>query len=242
MALSVLQEFEDYANFSERVDRFFHTVNIYGMHHNALKNSYHRIPAHSVVRQALRDDRVDEDFRLFCVAAVNSLNYMATTRIFADEGGMEPGTIPEDMLNFSFYTCFCFQWSLFEDFTKKIIRRAIDGGVLAPDTCRALESRWRYTEKFFDYIESGNVFGSTPFRTVLPVKGWVPTTETCRYSDLNRIRELRNSFIHGVSSPEIMPESTMEKQDLYDRSMRILRNFASNLQQDVGRLLGAAGH
>lgn len=88
-----------------------------------------------------------------------------------------------------------------------------------------------------------NQIGYWPPRVVavLPVVSWAPSTEasteTCDYSDLNRIRELRNQFIHGIEDPEITSESIMAKQRRYERSMWILRQFASNTQQDVQQLL-----
>ncbi|MFJ9900363.1 hypothetical protein ACIQPR_44235 [Streptomyces sp. NPDC091280] len=238
MAPSVLEEFENYAYFSVRVDRFFHAANIYGSNHDKLKQAHREIPEHDVVREALRDERTDEQFRRFCVVAVNSLNWMATTGIFSDQDDAAPRRVPDDMQNFAYYTCYCFQWTLFENFVKKIVRRAMAAEVLPPDICDELNSKWYKTKQFLDCIESGRVFGSSPFVTVLPVTGWVPGMETCTYADLNKIRELRNLFIHGVDDPEITPESILSQEKVYRRSMMILRCFASNVQQDVGRLLG----
>ena len=77
------------------------------------------------------------------------------------------------------------------------------------------------TKSFLEYIEEGALFGHTPFTTVLPVMSWVPTTDSCAYSDLDKIRELRNRLIHAVSSPDIpgLPESELDKEHLYERSM-----------------------
>jgi hypothetical protein len=60
---SVSQGFEDYANLSVRVDRFYNAVNIYGMHHDGLESAYRAIPERTVVREALQDERTDEQFR-----------------------------------------------------------------------------------------------------------------------------------------------------------------------------------
>jgi hypothetical protein len=68
--------------------------------------------------------------------------------------------------------------------------------------------------------------------------GWVPSTEDVNYKDLNAIRALRNSFIHGVESPEITSEDIGAKQHRYNRSMWILRKFAENVQWEVQLALG----
>jgi hypothetical protein len=93
-------------------------------------------------------------------------------------------------------------------------------------------------EAVLDCIESGRVFGHSPFITVLPVPGWVPATEECSYTDLNRIRELRNELVHGIIAQEVADANEMARDRLYERSMWILRKFASNIQQDVARLPG----
>lgn len=234
---SASQEFEDYANFSVRVDRFYNAANIYGMHHDGLEGAYQAMPEREVVREALRDERINERFRRFGVIVVNSLNYMATTGIFSDSSAPLPGRIPDDILNFGFYTCFCFQWTLFENFVKKSLRRASDAGTLSADVIQNLRDKEYRTKQYLDYIESGAVFGQTPFTTVLPARGWVPAMEQCTYADLNAIRDMRNAFIHGVEDPDITPDSVITKHQLYERSMWILRQFATNVDQEVQRLL-----
>jgi hypothetical protein len=119
-----------------------------------------------------------------------------------------------------------------------MVRKVVDSGVLSPLVVKDLEKKWRRTEKFFDKIDSGDVFGKSPFTTLLPVMGWMPSTEKCDYNDLNKIRELRNTFIHGVESPDITSEDIASKQRRYNRSMWILRKFAENVQWEVQRVLG----
>jgi hypothetical protein len=234
---SASQDFEDYANFSVRVDRFYNVVNIYGMHHSALKSAYQAIPEREVTREALQAEQTDERFRRFGTVAVNSLDYMATTGIFSDSPDLVPGQIPDDVSNFGYYTCFCFQWTLFENFVKTSTRRAISAGGLPLDVVRNLRDKEYRTKAYLDYIESGAVFARSPFTTVLPVTGWVPTTEQCTYADLDLIRDLRNSFVHGVGDPGITPDNMLVKYKLYERSMWILRQFASNVDQEVQLLL-----
>lgn len=235
--LTVLSEFKDYAYFSVRADRYFNVVNIYGMHHNAIKQIHAALPTRDKIEAALASD-MDGDVKRFLTISAGAFGYMATTNIFNDNDDQADGDISQDALNFTFYTCYCFQWSLFEDFAKTMVRKIIDANVLSPDVINDLEKKWRHTKQFFDKIHSGDVFGRSPFTALLPVMGWMPSTEDVGYDDLNAIRDLRNSFIHGVESPEITSEDIWAKQRRYDRSIMILRKFGENIQWEVQRALG----
>jgi len=234
---TVLPEFKAYANFSVRVDRFFNVVNIYGMHHNMIKHIHSALPAQDKIEIAI-DSNIDSSVKTFLITTINELNYIATTNIFIDQDEQSLGNILEDTLNFAFYTCYCFQWSLFEDFSKTMIRKVIDANVLKSHVVNDLESNWRRTKAFFDIIHFGDVFGRSPFKSLLPVMGWVFSTEEVGYEDLNSIRNLRNSFIHGVENPDIISENILEKQRRYERSMWILRKFGENIQWEVQHLIG----
>ncbi|MCE2814144.1 MAG: hypothetical protein LW850_27480 [Planctomycetaceae bacterium] len=236
--LTVLEEFKRYAYFSVRVDRYFSVVNIYGMHHAGIKEMYSALPSRAQMDNALASP-ADEALKRFLTVSATALGHMATTNIFNDEGEQAGGAISDDAMNFAFYTCYCFQWSLFEDFVKIMIRKVIDAGAMQAGVVRDLESKWRQTKQFFDKINSGAVFGRTPFTALLPVMGWMPSVEEVGYDQLNEIRELRNNFIHGVESPEITSEDIMAKQRRYHRSMWILRKFAENVQWEVQRALGS---
>ena len=122
-----------------------------------------------------------------------------------------------------------------------MVDRAIAARALPPSVCTELRRIKKQTENYLKYLDSGSVFGRSPFVTVLPVEGWVRTTETCNYADLDEIRRLRNDLVHRATSPIITGKGEYEKEKLYDRSMWILRQFASNVQQDVGQAIGNAG-
>jgi hypothetical protein len=199
-----------------------------------------KLPDRDNLSATLNSGALDDEMRDFLHAFFIRLDYMAATNIFSDfsdEYSIDSRSLSEDMLNFSFYTCYCFQWTLFENFIKKMVGKLVDARVVSPIVRDEVGKRWNKTKQLLDYIESGEVFGRTPFVTVLPASGWISTTETCDYHDLNRIRELRNDFIHAVESPQITPDNIATKYRKYERSMWILRNFASNTQQDNQRLL-----
>lgn len=163
MTPSTLEEFEEYAYFSNRVDRFFNAANIYGMHHGALKYVHSKLPDRNKLRATLNSGVLDDEIRDFVHACATKLSYMATTNIFSDiSDGDSPHymNISTDMLNFSFYTCYCFQWTLFENFIKKMVQKLVDSEVLSTVVRDEVRKKWGKTKRLLDYIESGAVFGT----------------------------------------------------------------------------------
>jgi len=237
MPAEFLKEFKEYADFSVRVDRFFHLTSIYGWHHSGIKAMHARLPSPGQIQGVLDDSSINEDIRLFLSVAAFTLGLMATRGIFQDEDDQVGGDVSEDTLKFAFHTCYCFQWSLFEDFVRIMIQKTIDGGVLRTEVANRLKSKWGQTKQLLDMIERGEPFGASPFRSALPEPGWVRSTETCTYADLDEIRNIRNQLIHGVSNPELSSEDITSRQLRYDRSMWILRRFAENIQREVQQLL-----
>jgi len=155
---------------------------------------------------------------------------MGTTGIFSDAPYRELSALQEDMLRFAFDTCFCFQWSLFGNFVKARVLYLVDRGLLSPDICKELKKRERHTEAFLRLIDSGEVFGQSPFKSILPVQGWTPRFEECDIHDLDKIRKLRNQLVHAAGSAP----TTIDRTDQhYERSMWVLRLFAGNLDQAV---------
>jgi hypothetical protein len=238
MNQQAFDEFKRYAHFSVRVDRFFNLVNVYGLHHEGLKEAYDGLPPTERLNEVLSSVDMGDDVKRFLVVAASRLGYMGTTNLFSNEGDQAEGDIWTDALNFAFYTCYCFQWTLFENFAKSVIQMALDAGAFNSDIADKLRKRWRKTKQFFDLIESGEVFGRTPFRTALPIPGWQPSIEDIGYNRLNEMRELRNEFTHGVESPDILSEGLMGKQRRYERGMWVLRKFAENIMWEVQRALG----
>jgi hypothetical protein len=238
MNQQAFNEFKRYAQFSVRVDRFFNVVNVYGFHHEKLKEAYDELPSVNRLNEVLSSVDMGDDVKRFLVVAAGRLRYMGTTNVFSNEGDQAEGEIWTDVLNFAFYACYCFQWTLFENFAKSVIQVALDAGAFNSEIADKLRRRWLKTKAFFDLIESGVVFGRTPFRTALPVPGWQPSIEDIGYNRLDEMRELRNDFIHGVESPDILSESLMAKHRRYERGMWVLRKFAENIMWEVQRALG----
>jgi hypothetical protein len=233
-----LKAFHSYAWFSVQVDQYYAALRIFGRHYDALKAAYGHLPTHGRHPELAA---LNEESRMFFISAASALGYMGTTRIFEDAPFPELKRLPEDMVNFGFYTCFCFQWTLFENFVKDSLLRLADVGMLPVAVSNELRTRQRRARGFLEYIDQGHVFGHSPFVAVRPVMGWLPITENCTFPDLDAIRELRNQFIHGVSGPDILPATEPEKERLYERSMWLLRQFAGNVDTEVRRVREAHG-
>ena len=233
--MSLTEIFERYGYFSVRVDRFYNFARIYAMHHGALKTAYSQLPPSDLYQEASRALGLDHPVRRFLHASSFGLNYMGTTGIFSEDADDE---MEDDVLNFSFYTCYCFHWALFETCITDMMRELANADVVSSGVRAKLEGKLRDGNALLGFINSGDLFGQTPFRTVLPVPGWNQETEICNYNDLNTIRRLRNDFIHGIRYPGISNDGHMTKERLYTRSMWILRNFAANTKLEAQQLLG----
>jgi hypothetical protein len=231
MSKTVSSAFKQYAFFSVQVDQYLNATKVFAWHYDSLKSVYKHLPTREDWPTNL--DSLTEKARVFFLEAAHTLNYMGATNIFADAPYAELSDLPNDILNFGFYTCYCFQWTLFENFVKERVLGLANDGLLTPTMISALNGLRRRTRDFLKYIDDGHVFGRTPFQTVLPVPGWTMQMETCTFVDLDEIRERRNHFIHGISSPSIRPIGETNDERVYMRSMHILRNFATNLDQDV---------
>jgi hypothetical protein len=226
--------FQEYAWFSVQVDQYYAASKIFARYYGELKSVYSLLP---------RGEQWPRDFsclsdaaRDFFVAASTTLNYMGSTRIFEDAPYPQLASLPSDMVNFGFFICFCFQWTLFEDFVRRSLFALVDDDLLPSGVGSELRKREFNAAVLLKFVETGKVFGHTPFFAVLPIAGWTPKFEECGFIDLDAIRKQRNKFIHAVEGPSILPETEVEKERLYDRSMWILRQFAGNIFQDVQRL------
>lgn len=225
------QPFQEYAWFSTQVDQYYAAVRIFARHYDALRTAYLALPAKN---EWPSDPTVlSESARSFFVTATSSLNYMGTTGIFSEAPFPELANLPDDLINFGFYTCFCFQWTLFEVFVRRSVLALADDGLLPGATCAELRARERRTEQFLRYIDGGHVFGKSPFVTVLPIPAWTPQVETCSFPDLDEIRRQRNEFIHAVDRRSIAIKLPMGMDRYCDRSMWILRHFAEHVDTEI---------
>ncbi len=233
---AVSEEFKKYAWFSVQVDQYYSAVRIYARHHEGLREVYQSIPRGSDWPQDLCTNPMSLPAKKFFISAASTFNYMGTTGLFDGAQFPELHDVSTDMINFGFYTCFCFQWTLFETFVKESVLSLADAKAVPEKVAGELKKRERSTARFLSYIHDGHVFGRSPFTTVLTVAGWVPKVETCTLKDLDQIRERRNEFIHAVREKAILSNTEVEKERLYERSMWIMRRFAQNVDQECQNL------
>lgn len=228
--------FQEYAWFSVQVDQYYAAIRIFARHYDSLKLAYSYLPK----KKDWPSDFscLSEPAKTFFVRASSALNYMGTTQVFTDAPFSQLNELPKDIVNFGFYTCFCFQWTLFESFVKQSIMDLAGADLLPTQVVSGLKARESGTKAFLQYIDKGHVFGHTPFTTVLPIMGYTPKFEKCDFRDLDLIREQRNQFIHALKNPSILPATEPEKERLYERSMWILRQFAGNIYQDIQNIRG----
>jgi hypothetical protein len=236
MTMTPSNTFQEYAWFSVQVDQYYAAIRIFARHYDALKAAYSHLPKEEDWPNDV--SCLSDQAKAFFIRASSALNYMGTTQVFTDAAFPQLSELPTDIVNFGFYTCFCFQWTLFENFVKQSVMGLAAEGLLPTQVASNLQARELRTRAFLKYIDEGHVFGHTPFATVLPITGWTPQFENCNFQDLDLIREQRNRFIHAVENPSILPATEIEKERLYDRSMWILRLFAGNIYQDILNVRG----
>ena len=224
-----------YGWFSVQVDQYYSIVRIYGRNHDFFKLSFQDLPSYKFAKTD-EFKRLDESTKTWMISTITHFNYMSSTGIFNDAHYPKLKDIKTDMINFGFYTCFCFQWTLFENYVMEAISNLVQKNLVSKEISKKITNLKFKTEKFFRYLETGELFGESPFKTILPIKHIDMEYTECDYEDLERIRKLRNRFIHAVNESDILNISEVEKEKLYEKSMWTLRNFAGNISQSISNL------
>jgi hypothetical protein len=226
--------FKAYAWSSVRVDKYYATVRIFARHYDALKTAFRAIPHRD--QWPTDVSRLPGQARKFFIAASGGLNEMSMTGIFSDEPYSELANFPRDTVAYASVTCYCFQWNLFETFVVTHVLEAVHDGRIQPDVAERLRKAERKIGRFLAILNSGEVFGHSPFRTILPVEGWAPTFESCEFKDLEGIRIQRNSLVHAASERELLQGEYDKIESFYEHDMWVLRKFAENIENDVEAL------
>lgn len=120
--------FEEYANYSVKVDRYFHCVNAYANSHNGLKYIHDNLDRiyKKVIELEENGTEIDEEIRLFLQCAYTFMQPIYITNIFSDFDPCNLGDKIYDMCIYSYITCYCYQWNLFESFITYIFKRIIE--------------------------------------------------------------------------------------------------------------------
>lgn len=228
----VMSDLTQYLAFTERVDRFFHWNLTLAKHIRDLRSLYRDHP-HLQNRPydpgvlSQRDEILEE--MLFSFDFSDKFSVLN----FVDPEHPALSIDNPDPVNFAFYSCYCFQWNLFETFVKAQVFSLCDGGILDQRMEKKLLAIGRnQTEALLKFLDSGEVFGKTPFVNLIEEGLSAKNPDKVTYRDLDAIRVQRNNFVHGIESPEIKAATFEEKEAEYERMHQILTQFA--VQVDLG--------
>lgn len=222
-----------YFEFSERVDLFFEWNMTLSSHIRDLRKLYTdhpqlRIPDYNPKVEGRRDEIVWE--MLFSIDF--QTKFSALSMIDPTNPSLKSDS--PDPVNFAFYTCYCFQWNLFETFVKDQIFGLCGTGILTEEQEKRFAAMGRnQTENLLKYLDSGALFGKTPFVNLFEQGLTSVNPEQVTYRDLDAIRVKRNKFVHGIESPEIIAATSEDKEAEYKRLHQILTQFAAQIDRGI---------
>lgn len=222
--------FEKYANYSVKVDRYFHCVNAYANNHNGLKYIHDTLDG--IYKRMLvldeTENKTDDDIRSFLQMSYFIMQKVHMTNIFSDKDPCGLGDMVYDMQIFSYVTCYCYQWNLFESFVSYIADKLFKSKKLNDDISNKLKCNKGQIKKLLDLLNNV-VFQKSPFSCILPEKDSNGKFVEIEYNELDTIRRRRNKFVHSILNNNFDNENIIKLQKMYDRDMWILRLYAHNL-------------
>jgi hypothetical protein len=218
-------EFKHYALSSVKIDRFFNVLNIYGSHHHGIRDVGRAIlQGPEMPELGTLPERVSRPL----VLARMVMRDLAITGLLADEeADLGPETVGEDMVNYAFFTCYVFQWLLFEHFIRSTVK-SLAGAHRLPFTLakhapasNILRQIRKHDSAVFDLILPASQFAVLNYG--------LPPIEKYGLDDVDRIRTLRNELTHTTHAPSLAGLDTMSKQRRYETDMWILRHAAQGV-------------
>ena len=238
------QIFKDYAIHSVKADRFFHAINAYGNNHSYLKSAYECLEKGVTIVEKVADvnDEIESIFQNFR-SSYSLMRQLAMTNIFNNQNDpCNLGDMTIDISQFSYLTCYCYQWSLFETFVKNMVNIMIESNSISFEVKCALTklSKSSSIKPILDWFHT-SIFENTPFMHLLPLYSHLGefNTKSIEYGDLDRIRRMRNKFIHAITKEyaKIGSENMILLHRQYDEDMWVLRLFAGNLNSQIKELI-----
>lgn len=195
--------FEQYQKYSVKVDRFFHCVNAFANSYNGLKYIHDVLDGIYNRMVELEENRVeiDKEIRLFLRCSYTFMQPIHITNIFSDLDPCNLGDKIYDMRIYSYITCYCYQWNLFESFITYIIKKIIESEKIDKKVSDKLKKA-RGIKKTLAVLNY-EVFDSSPFDYILPEYDENGEFIKIGFSDLNIIRERRNRFVHSILDYDI---------------------------------------
>lgn len=226
--------FKRHAMLSAQIDQFLHATLILANNFRNLREAASRSDKLSSI---LDNSSVGDEEKVGLVSMRRALNSMTTSGLFMESPHSEFSDIPGDMKRLSIYTCYCFQWSIFERFVVNRVMQAVDDDMVPKDVAPKLKRKKNNTKDFLKLLDKGAISNSSPFMHLLPKIDSDGNFVKISYSDLDRIRERRNQFIHSVDGDMLAGISEADFKS-YNEDMWTLRLFAQNVDQDCSLLAG----
>lgn len=227
--------FEQYVNYSVKVDRYFHCVNIYANNHNGIKQIHDSLD--KIYKRMLELESIgnnpDKDITNFLHMSYFIMGRMHITNIFSNKDLFYLGDMVYDMRVFSFVTCYCYQWNLFESFVSYMVGKLIHSNKLDCQIINKLKYSMGKAKKLLDLLND-KVFEDSPFEYLLIDSNG--NLKKIGYAELDIIRKRRNKFVHAILNNTLENENIRRLQELYYEDMWILRVYAQNLFFQINEL------
>ena len=217
---------------SVQIDQYIHTTLSLSWNLAKLREAANCI---NEVSSLLAGNEIEPAAREKLLTVRSALGSLSSTGIFSKSQHSELSDIPGDLQRIGIYTCYCFQWAIFDRFVISRVFQAVDGGLLSEDVSARLRRKKNNTKDFLKLLHDGAIQERTPFWHILPWPGPNKDLLEVDYSDLTRIREIRNKYVHSVNE-DMLKEISSEDFNTYKKDMWILRLFAQNVDQDCWRL------
>lgn len=224
------KHFEQYANYSVKVDRYFHCVNAYANNHNGLKEIHDTLDGiyKGMLKLEETGSNTDNEIKNFLQMSYFIMQKVHMTNIFSDKDPCGLGDMIYDMQVFSYVTCYCYQWNLFESFVSYIVNKLIKSNKLNSDISNKLKYCRGKTKKLLDLLND-EVFENSPFDYILPEMDGNGKFIKIGYNELDTIRKRRNKFVHSILNSNFSNENILRLQKMYDKDMWVLRLYAQNV-------------
>lgn len=117
--------FKQYADYSVKVDRYFHCVNAYANNYNGLKEIHDTLDG--TYKRMLQLEKtemdIDNDIKDFLHMSYFTMQRVYMTNVFSDKDLCVSNMVYVQL--FSYITCYCYQWNLFEAFISYIVDKLI---------------------------------------------------------------------------------------------------------------------
>ena len=180
-------------------------------------------------------NNTDNDIRSFLQMSYFIMQKIHMTNIFSDKDPCGLGDLVYDMQIFSYVTCYCYQWNLFESFVSYIVDKLSKSNKLKVDILNKLKCCKGKTKKLLDLLND-EVFENSPFDYIMPEMGSSGNFVKIGYNELDTIRKRRNKFVHSILNNSFDNENIMKLQKSYDKDMWILRLYAQNVFYQANEL------